>query len=226
MILLEGVTREYRSASGPIVGLDNVSCEVRQGEFVCVYGPSGSGKTTLLLTVGGMQRPTSGQVRVAGKSIYDLSAAERGRFRHERIGFVFQLFHLLPYLSVLDNVRLGGGRGDGVDHEQAVTLIEQFGIAHRLRQKPGQLSVGERQRVALARALMGKPDVILADEPTGNLDDENAELVLKTLSEFSKSGGTVLVVTHGQAARQYADRVFTLTAGRLGEQTDAARAAR
>lgn len=213
VVQLAGVSKTHKVPSGPLAALDDVSLEVGRGQFVVIQGPSGSGKSTLLLTVGGMQRPSQGSVVVAGVDLYSLSSRQRSQFRAEQIGFVFQLFHLLPYLNVLDNVALGGGK----DRTRAGELLEQFGLADRRLQQPTTLSAGERQRVALARALMGGPALILADEPTGNLDPENSKIVLNCLAEFCRDGGTVLMVTHGSEASALANRQYVLTKGRLEE---------
>ena len=217
IVHLADVSKTHASPDGEINALRDVSLEVNRGEFLCIQGHSGSGKSTLLLTVGGMQRPTAGEVIVAGEHVYRMSRAQQNQFRANHIGFVFQLFHLLPYLSVLDNVALGGAgqssRGAAAD------LIDQFGLADRQRQKPTTLSAGERQRAALARALMGEPTVILADEPTGNLDPENSQIVLQSLADYCQQGGTVLLVTHGQEALEFADRRFVLTKGELTPAT-------
>ncbi|MGI9429576.1 MAG: ABC transporter ATP-binding protein [Bythopirellula sp.] len=219
IVQLDSVTKTHPAPSGTITALSNVSLEVNQGQFVCIQGHSGSGKSTLLLTVGGMQRPTQGDVVVAGENIYRMSSGPQTRFRADHIGFVFQLFHLLPYLNLLDNVILGGNQSMSTSSKRARAseLVEKFGLTNRCQQKPATLSAGERQRVALARALMSEPTIILADEPTGNLDPENSGAVLGSLSEYCQQGGTVLLVTHGDEARQYADRRFVLTQGELSE---------
>lgn len=221
MIALENVHKDYHSHGNNVAGLKNVNIQVAGGQFVCIKGPSGSGKTTLLLTIGGMQHPTSGQVRVAGEDLYAMSSSDRARFRAKNVGFVFQLFHLVPYLNVLDNVRLGAC-GQWGSRSEALDLLLRLGLEPRVRHKPAELSVGECQRAAIARAMLGSPGLILADEPTGNLDDENARVVLNILAEYCREGGTVLCVTHGPQAQEYADRVLHIDAGTVEEQTAAA----
>ena len=153
MITLQNVQKTYRTRTGRVTGLQTLSFQIEQGEFVCVQGPSGSGKTTLLLTVGGIQRPTSGRVLVAETDLYSITAAQQARFRASHIGFVFQLFHLVPYLNGLDNIRLGATCGP-IDNRRITELVEQLGLSHRTGHKPAELSVGECQRIALARALI------------------------------------------------------------------------
>jgi len=216
-ISLTQVSKHYSMPGGRnVVGLDEVSLSVDRGQFVSVQGPSGSGKTTLLLTIGGMQRPTSGQVTVAGRDLYALSHAEQTKFRADHLGFVFQMFHLVPYLNVIENICLGAiGQADV--QEQAEGLLDRLGLTDRWQHKPSHLSVGECQRTALARALVARPDLILADEPTGNLDPENTAVVLKVLADFCQEGGSVLLVTHGQEAHGLADRRLQIEKGRLEE---------
>ena len=216
MICLEKVSKIFSKKGVQVKALDEVDLEVGQGEFVVVRGPSGSGKTTLLLAVGGMQRPSGGQVKFTDKDLYGLSDHERGRMRSEKIGFVFQMFHLVPYLSLADNVRLGAGSRPVVE-EQVQELLQSLSLTDRRRHKPGDLSIGERQRAALARALLKRPEVILADEPTGNLDPDNAAEVIGHLAEYQRRGGTVMLVTHGTAAEKSADRVVHLREGRITE---------
>ncbi len=216
MIRLENVSKVYRGKMGEVRALDEVSLGVERGEFVVVRGASGSGKSTLLLTIGGLIRPTRGSVLVNGRELYGLSWGEQARLRAEKIGFVFQMFHLLPYLNVLDNVLVPAMTGMGQDkRDRARDLLEKLQMSERAQHKPSQLSTGERQRVAIARALLNEPELILADEPTGNLDPDNAARVLGYLSDFHKDGGTVLLVTHERAAGEYAQRVVLLDAGRL-----------
>lgn len=216
MIAIENVWKTYDTAKGDSHALRGVSLEVGGGEMVVVNGPSGAGKTTLLLLTGGMLRPTSGAVRVAGQDLYSMSHAERAVFRAGKIGFVFQMFHLVPYLDVLDNVLVAACDGDGAGaRERARGLLESLGISHRATHRPAGLSAGERQRAAVARALVNRPSVILADEPTGNLDPESADAVLEALGGYKKGGGTVIIVSHGAPAAAHADRTLRLEAGRF-----------
>jgi ABC-type lipoprotein export system ATPase subunit len=216
MIALEDVRKVYRTKRGEVPALDGVSFSVETGEFLTVRGPSGSGKSTLLLAVGGMVRPTEGTVTVDGKDVYALSAPERAAFRAGNIGFVFQMFHLVPYLTVLENVLLPTVVGDGSAGEpEALALLERFRMTDRAHHKPAELSTGERQRAALARALLRRPGLLLADEPTGNLDPENAAEVMGYLTEYHHDGGTVVVVTHEQAAADHAHRTVTIRGGKI-----------
>ncbi len=200
ILAMDKATKTYRRRGRqPVAALREATLTLRAGELRTVYGPSGSGKSTLLLTAGGLLRPDSGTVTVAGREIYSLSSEERSQWRARHIGFVFQQFHLIPYLNVIDNVLapLLAGVGDGEElPARAEALIERFGLGHRRLHPPAELSIGERQRVALARALLHEPRLLLADEPTGNLDEENGRLVLEALASFAARGGAVLVVTH------------------------------
>jgi ABC-type lipoprotein export system ATPase subunit len=225
MIRLSQVSKIYPAKLGEVRALDDVSLDIETGEFVAVRGHSGSGKSTLLALVGGLAKPTSGRIEVNGQEISSFNSAERARFRSENIGFVFQMFHLLPYLNVLDNVLMAadpqerdGARG------AAEELLEKFGLTHRRFHRPAELSAGERQRAAMARALLNQPRLILADEPTGNLDDRNAEALLDLLGQFHQDGGTILLVTHHANAAVRAGRTISLQDGRLLEQTEVAEA--
>ena len=216
MIRCDEVTKIFRKNGAEVVSLDRFTAEVAEGEFVAVRGPSGSGKTTLLLTLGGMQRPSDGSVQLAGRDLYALSPAERARLRSSEIGFVFQMFHLVPYLDLLGNVLLAcPGKPSAEVRQRAGGLMDELGLADRASHRPGELSAGERQRLAVARALLNRPKLILADEPTGNLDPENAAEVIRHLAEFHRGGGTVVLVTHGAAADAHADRTLRLEQGRL-----------
>ena len=215
MVKLENVSKVYRTRRGPVKALDDVSLRVDEGEFVVVRGQSGSGKTTLLLTIGGMLKPTEGQVVVNGSDVYAMSERERAKFRAETIGFVFQMFHLVPYLSVMENALLPAGVERRSGKSEAKQLLERLSMSGREHHKPSELSTGERQRTAIARALLNHPGIVLADEPTGNLDPENAAEVIGYLSEFHRDGGTVIVVTHGSVVDQHADRIVYLREGRI-----------
>ncbi len=215
MIELEGVTKLYRTPAGPVHALDDVRLRVAEGEFVAVRGPSGCGKSTLLTIVGGLAAPTSGAVRVAGEDLVAISPAQRAAFRARHVGFVFQMFHLLPYLDVLHNVLAASLPSDPTARDRAHQTLARFGLAPRLTHKPGELSAGERQRVAMARALINRPRLLLADEPTGNLDAESAHEVLDLLAEYRAEGGTILLVTHQEQAAGYATRTVVLRQGRI-----------
>ena len=216
MLQVSGVNKEFRRGERTVRALAGVSLSVKPGEFVVVCGPSGSGKTTLLLLAGGLLAPDAGQVKIDGKDPYALSPDRRADFRAQTIGFVFQRFHLIPYLSVADNVlaaALARRRSDSGD--RAAELIERLGLSERANHTPGELSVGERQRTALARAMLNRPRLILADEPTGNLDDANAAEVLSALGDFAEAGGAVLVVTHDPKAAVHAHRTVRLERGSI-----------
>ncbi len=218
MIALENVSKVYRTRDGDVRALDDVSLTVQAGEFVTVRGPSGCGKSSVLLTVAGMARPTSGKVILDGEDIYSLPPRRRAAVRAEKVGFVFQMFHLVPYLSVWENVLVPTLAGVRAERTAARDMVERLGLSDRLNHRPPELSTGERQRVALARALLTQPRLILADEPTGNLDPENAQQVMEYLAHFHAEGGTVLLVTHHQLADQYAQKTVRLDRGRVVDE--------
>jgi len=216
MICLENVVTTYRTRRGNVKALNDVNLRIEKGEFVVICGPSGCGKTTLLMTIAAMLHPTSGTVSVEQNNLYAMSVQARAKFRAENIGFVFQMFHLVPYLNILENVLLAGGIvADNNKNAKALELIEQFGLSGRNHHKPAELSAGEKQRTAIARALLNNPKIILADEPTGNLDTDNATSVLGHLSEFHKAGGTVILATHGAETERFADRIINLHNGKV-----------
>jgi putative ABC transport system ATP-binding protein len=216
VIELNDVAKVYSKNASPIAALDGVALRVEPGQFVVVRGPSGSGKTTLLMIVGGMLHPTRGRVQVAEQNVYALPTRRRAAFRAANIGFVFQMFHLVPYLDALGNVMLPiGAASQRPSEDDARALLERVGLTGRLRHKPAELSAGERQRTAIARALINRPKVILADEPTGNLDSENAAAVFGHLKQFCDEGGTVVLATHGPLAEVHADRIIDLRNGRI-----------
>ena len=215
MIRLQGITKCFDGPNGKVTALKDVSLSVQPGELCAINGPSGCGKSTLLLTAAGMLRPDKGDVEIMEKyHPYDLAPDERSRLRAGLIGFVFQQFHLIPYLSVKENIQAPSLSAACDDAEsRALELIGRFGLQDRADHIPAQLSTGERQRVALARALFNRPKIILADEPTGNLDDENAEAVLQHLRDYVSAGGSVLLVTHNARAAEYATRTVKMRAG-------------
>jgi putative ABC transport system ATP-binding protein len=219
MIRLHHVNKTFEGLSRQTEALKDVDLELSEHTFSVIRGPSGSGKTTLLMCVGGMLRPSSGSVRIKKEDIYSLNTRERSRFRASRIGFVFQSFYLVSYLNALENVLLSAGLAkDGNGQRKARELIDQLGLTDRILHKPSELSAGECQRVALARALIHQPELILADEPTGNLDPDNSLEVLKILHDYHRSGGTVILVTHGKDADQYADCIYSLNNGLIKQQ--------
>jgi putative ABC transport system ATP-binding protein len=216
MVHVEELRKSYRTPRGEVRALDGVTLNVRSGEFLAVRGPSGCGKTTLLLAVGGLLLPSGGRVLVDECDPYALSANERARWRARTVGFVFQQFHLVPYLDTLENVLAASVPcPDPAAPERARELLESFGMGHRLHHVPAELSTGERQRVALVRALLNRPRILLADEPTGNLDEANSDAVLEHMAAFAREGGSVLLVTHDAAAAARADRIVRMEKGRL-----------
>jgi len=216
MLEVKNLSKVYRGPNGPLNAVDNVSLQIKTGEFLAVQGPSGSGKTTLLLSIGGLQAPDKGNVIVDGNNLYRMGPNDRARFRAANIGFVFQQFYLIPYLNVMDNVLAPSVALPHLEADKrARELIERFKLTDRSSHKPSELSTGERQRTAMARALLNNPKLLLADEPTGNLDKDNADIVLNFLSEFARSGEAVLMVTHSEQAAAQADRVLHLRNGKV-----------
>ncbi len=217
MLKIQNITKSYNNPEGDTINaLQNVSMTVGSGEFVAVFGPSGCGKTTLLLSAGGLLHPSSGDVILDDRNLYAMNPTRRAEIRASEIGFVFQQFHLIPYLNVLENVLAPALVSFGErPEERARALIEQFGLTDRIKHLPGSLSTGERQRTALARALLNSPKLLLADEPTGNLDEVNGAAVLEHLGAFARDGGSVLLVTHDREARKYSNRTVTLNNGEV-----------
>jgi putative ABC transport system ATP-binding protein len=218
MIALQSVTKQFPHRGKAVMALANVSLEIAKGDFVAVIGPSGSGKSTLLHLLGGMLSPTEGKVRIGNDSLYELSSDARARLRREKLGFVFQTFNLVPYLTALENVQvpliLAGVAEDEQQH-RAEMLLGRVGLSDRLDHKPCELSVGQQQRVALARMLANDPQRILADEPTGNLDPETAESVMDFLGELSREGRTIVMVTHDLRVARRAKRKLRLVRGAI-----------
>ena len=222
MLQIESICKDYTRGRSVVHALHPTSMNVGRGEFIAIVGPSGSGKSTLLSMIGGMLTPTSGQVILDDKSMYEIDIKQRSRLRNERIGFLFQSFNLVPYLTATENVQLpmslyGGDRESQLN--QAQQLLERFGLGERLEHKPAELSVGQQQRVAMARTLAMGPNLILADEPTGNLDPESRNLVLQTLHDLCEEGRTIILVTHDDTVSASAQRVFRISEGYAKEVT-------
>jgi putative ABC transport system ATP-binding protein len=223
MLSVRHVTKTYRKQGREIHAVHDVSFEVEPGEFVVVHGPSGSGKSTLLLLLGGMLPPDAGEVRFESSAIYGWSPGRRNRFRKRTVGFVFQRYFLVPYLSVLDNIRLPLAiQGETTDSRDEIRrLAGRLRIEDRLDHRPGELSAGEQQRAAVARAMVGGKRLILADEPTGNLDTPNAEIIAQCLTEERERGRTILLVTHDRSLLGIGTREWELVEGRLLEPSAA-----
>lgn len=215
MVEVDSISHRHRHRGGDVTALTDVSLTIDRGEHVAITGPSGSGKTTLLHLLGLLARPTAGSIRMLDRDCTALSGSEANRFRAAHIGFVFQLFHLVPYLDAIENVIAGRDR---LDRDRARQLLDQLGLGERLRHRPGELSVGERQRVAIARALLPEPELILADEPTGNLDPAAEDEVSRALEDYHGAGGTVIVVTHSEPVAARAQRVVRLRDGHLDHE--------
>jgi putative ABC transport system ATP-binding protein len=215
LVRLEGVSRHY----GSLRALDQVDLEIRAGEWLSVMGPSGSGKSTLMNLLGALDRPTAGRLWVDGVDLVASSDSERVRFRREKVGIIFQQFHLLSYLTALENVMVAQHYHSVADEGEALAALERVGLGDRARHLPSQLSGGEQQRVCVARALINQPRLILADEPTGNLDEDNQERVLRLLQELHAEGHTVVTVTHAARVGSLADRRVELAHGRLADLT-------
>lgn len=210
MIRLQNITREFTVGEEKVSALREVSLEIGRGEYISIMGPSGSGKSTLLNILGLLDRPSSGTYELDGQNVTALTDEEQSRVRREKIGFVFQFFHLVPRLTALENVELPlvlAGAAPDERRERVNALLAQFGISKRARHRPDQLSGGERQRVAIARAMVMQPTAILADEPTGNLDQHTGKEVIHLLEELNASGMTLVLITHdvelGSRARRH-----------------------
>jgi len=218
MLKMENVTKAYKHRGQTVTALDNATVEIPRGDFVSVVGPSGSGKSTLLLMLGGMLSPSQGRVLLEDDSLYDLHPNQRAQLRRQKVGFVFQTFNLVPYLSALENVQIPlflAKMDEPSQAERATALLERVGLGDRIHHKPGELSVGQQQRVALARMLANDPAVILADEPTGNLDPETSQQIIGFLEEFNGEGRTIVMVTHDPRAAKRAKRLLKLSRGAI-----------
>ena len=218
VISLEKIRKEFVLGSLRIPVLNEIDCEIQKGEFVAIMGPSGSGKSTLMHIIGCLDVPTSGIYRLTGKRVDQLSDRELSRVRNQKIGFVFQAMNLLPQLSVIRNVELpliykGVSRKER--WERALNALERVGLAHRLHHRSTEISGGEAQRTAIARALVTDPDIILADEPTGNLDSRTAGEIMALLREIHQSGKTLILVTHDRSIAEWSSRILHILDGRI-----------
>jgi putative ABC transport system ATP-binding protein len=218
VIVLRDVAKLYRRGERDVQALGGVDLEVREGEFLAVMGPSGSGKTTLLSILGCLDRPSRGEYRLAGQPVHELSDARVSRLRNRSIGFVFQSFHLIPQLSVVENVETPLLYGDVPASEwrsRALACLSRVSLEHRAEHRPAELSGGEAQRAAIARALVMEPRILLADEPTGNLDTATGREIAELLASLQRSGRTLVLVTHNEALAARAGRVVHLRDGRI-----------
>lgn len=219
MIELNGITKHYTRGSETVRALGGVDLSINGGEFLSITGPSGSGKTTLLHILGCLDRPTEGTMTIDGEAVGDLPESALVRLRREKIGFVFQQFHLIPGLSVYENIALPLRFSRRPrDREKILALIGKVGLSHRADHRPNQLSGGEMQRVAVARAMVNDPEVIFADEPTGNLDTENSEKIFSLLASLNAGGLSIVMVTHNPELAARAHRIVSLRDGRIVEQ--------
>ena len=200
---------------GDVKALDDISFEVKKGEWVSVMGPSGSGKSTLVNILSLMDTPSSGVYMLGGDDASNLNADDTLKFRREKIGLVFQQFHLVPYLSALENVMIAQYYHSSVDEEDAKKALEAVGLSHRLTHRPSQLSGGEQQRLCIARSLINDPEILIADEPPGNLDEANERIILDLFCKLRKEGKTILLVTHNPDLGEYGDKIVYLRHGKL-----------
>ena len=219
MIAVREVSKTYEIGNIPVLALDNVDFRVEEGELLAVMGPSGCGKSTLLYTIGGLLTPTEGIVIIDEASLYHLTSSKRAEFRRENIGFIFQTFELLPYLTAKENVMLPlylAGVSSEEQEDTAREALEKVGLTNRALHKPTELSGGEQQRVAIARGIVNSPTVLLADEPTGNLDQKTGAEIMKLLCELHERDGlTTIVVTHDPANARLADKVLQMLDGHM-----------
>jgi putative ABC transport system ATP-binding protein len=222
-IQVEKLTKTYGSGATAVTALDRVNLTIREGEFVAIMGPSGCGKSTLLHLLGGLDKPSAGQVLIAGHNLGDLNDDNLTQLRRRKIGFVFQFFNLIPVLNAVENAALPitlDGAKPADAKARATTWLTKFGLADRLHNRPDQLSGGQQQRVAIARALVADPDLILADEPTGNLDTRSSDEIASLLRDVAKEyKRTVVMVTHDPRIAAYADRIIFLKDGKVVDET-------
>ena len=226
LIKLEGVKKVFYTDEVETHALSEIHLEVKKGEYISIAGPSGCGKSTLLSILGLLDSPTDGNYSLDGKPVANLSISDRTRIRNREIGFIFQAFNLIGDLTVYENVELPltyRGTSSAERKQKVQQALERVGMAHRLRHYPSQLSGGQQQRVAVARALVGDPLILMADEPTGNLDSKNGEAVMELLRDLHRNGATVCMVTHDQRYANFAERTIHLFDGRIVEETQEVR---
>jgi putative ABC transport system ATP-binding protein len=212
---LQGVTREYAGHGGVVRALDDATFSIVAGEWVAVTGPSGSGKSTLVNMLGCLDRPTTGKLKIDNVDVASMTPTELDRFRADKIGFIFQQFHLIPYLSAIENVMLAQYFHSMTDEGEARQALERVGLKERVSHLPSQLSGGEQQRVCIARALINNPPILLADEPTGNLDAANQRIVADLLKDLHRNGHTIVMVTHDPEMAALAQRRIALNHGKV-----------
>jgi putative ABC transport system ATP-binding protein len=218
MINIKNISKTYNIGSEELTVLDDVSLKIEKGEFVAIVGPSGSGKSTLMNMIGGLDRPSRGEVIIEGEDISKFKDKKMSKFRNEKIGFVFQSFNLEPTLTAVENVMMPlmiAGVSDKEMNDKAKSVLEALGMGDRMKHKPTELSGGQRQRVSIARALVNDPKIILADEPTGNLDSKSGSAAMEMLTNFKKKGYTIVMVTHNMEEARYADRVIKIKDGKV-----------
>ena len=216
MIKLTDVSKIYRKGSEKIYALKEVSLSLNKGDFCIIHGGSGSGKSTLLMTAGAMMQPDTGSVEYNGEDIYKMRSGKRNQLRRTALGFIFQKFYLLPYLDVYNNIKVTASLNNIPDADRKIREIaEEMGLSDRLTHLPSELSVGQQQRVATARSLVYNPDIILADEPTGNLDDSNRDIIISRLKEETKRGTIIIMVTHDESLLKYANVTIKLKEGKI-----------
>lgn len=211
LIKINNLNKEF----GKVKALNNINLSVYEGEWLAIMGPSGSGKSTLLNILSLMDAPSSGEYILDNENLEQMDEEQKITLRREKIGLVFQQFHLIPYLNALENVILSQYYHSSVDEEDAKMVLEKVGLSHRLTHLPSQLSGGEQQRVCIARALINNPELLLADEPTGNLDEANEQIVLQTLQKLKSEGKTIVLITHNPDLAKFADRTLILQHGVL-----------
>jgi putative ABC transport system ATP-binding protein len=213
MLEINSITKKYRKGSAEFIALDNVSLDIAKGDYVVITGPSGAGKSTLLYVAGGMINPDSGKVIYDGKNIYNSRGKDKNEYRKKHIGFMFQQFHLMPFLTVEENIRLACY--DKSHCLQIDKYLERCSLTAVRNKYPSELSVGEKQRAAFIRAIISEPSLLLADEPTGNLDPANSAILMSLIGEFHKKGGTVLLVSHNPDAAKYFQKRIMLHQGKV-----------